>query len=327
MLVMRATLALWVGKVNRYRLAHPFIFWLRLAILAAAAIMFVSIRNFWTPDILFLGLLAIFLVFGQARAFIVRFLPFVALLLVYESFRGIADNLDDMVHYWPMIKFDQAVFGGLPTTWLQHQWWHGSLQWYDFYFYTLYTMHFVVPIVLAVVLWKLRPKLYWPFVAGLVGLSFMAFATYILFPAAPPWMAAENGFIAPIQHISSDIWWTVGIHNYSEVYSNLSPNTVAAVPSLHSAYPLLFILFLGRAFGWRRAWPAFVYPISIWLGVVYMGEHYVFDVLLGAAYAGIAYMGSLQFFAWRIRNPSQFKNQYQQGLNWGRNIVAERQNS
>ena len=57
------------------------------------------------------------------------------------------------------------------------------------------------------------------------------------------------------------------------------------MPSLHSAYPLLVALFIGKLFGRRWGAVAMLYPISVWFGVVYLGEHYVFDVIAGAIHA------------------------------------------
>jgi hypothetical protein len=278
---------------------NPTVFALRATVLLLAAVLFVTKRSFWTPDTIFIVMLVIAVVFGQTRAFLVRFVPFVALLLTYDSFRGIADDLNANVHFMEMIQADRFMFNGaLPTAVLQSWWWHGTLSWYDFYFYFLYTLHFVLPVVVAAIIWKVRDALYWQYMWALVGLSFAAFITYIVFPAAPPWMATEMGLIEPIHRISSDIWWAMGITNFSEVYSNLSPNEVAAVPSLHSAYPLLMVMFLFKIFGWRKVWWTAIYPVSMWIGVVYMGEHYVIDAILGAMYAVIAYYISARFFRW-----------------------------
>lgn len=292
-----------IGKLNRllevYK-KNPLTFTLRATIVLLVAVIFVLQRNFWTPDTLFLVLLVVFVVFGQTRAFLIRFVPLIALLLVYDSFRGIADDLNQNVHYHEMIIADRVMFGGaLPTAVLQDWWWHGSVSWYDFYFYFLYTIHFVMPLLLAVLIWKLKPRLYWEYMWALVGLSFAAFITYVIFPAAPPWLAVEKGFIEPIHRISSDIWWAMGVKNFSEVYAHLSPNPVAAVPSLHSAYPLLFVLYLAKLFTWRRAWWLMFYPISVWIGVVYLGEHYVIDAILGALYAIAAYFASAYYFRFR----------------------------
>ena len=234
------------------------------------------------------------------RSFIVRFVPFLGLLVVYDSFRSIADDLNHYVNYLPMIRFDEFIgFGHLPTVVLQSLLWHGHLNWYDFYFYFLYTIHFLVPVIFGLILWKYRPKLYWPFVFSFVVLSFAAFITYIAFPAAPPWMAAQLGYITePLHRISSDVWYAMGITNFSEVYGNLSPNEVAAVPSLHSAYPLLATMFMITAFGFKRVWWLLIYPISMWIGVVYLGEHYVFDVIAAIVYVLITYVATMRFYRW-----------------------------
>lgn len=286
--------------MRREYVTNRVVFVMRLTILVLAFALLVYKRTFWTPDTLFIVLLVLSVVFGQTRAFLVRFLPLVSLLLLYELFRGIADDLNGTVHFTEMIDFDRWMFfGSLPTVVLQEWWWRGVVRWYDFYFYFLYTIHFLMPLGLAVLLWKKAPRHYWPFVWGLVVLSFAAFVTYILYPAAPPWMAKDLGYIAePLHRVSSDIWAAMGIQNFSEVYSRLPANPVAAVPSLHSAYPLIFSLFILQAFGWRRYWWVLIYPVSMWIGVVYMGEHYVIDVILGALYAALAYYASVRFFVW-----------------------------
>jgi hypothetical protein len=302
-------------------------FWLRVATVLGVFVLFAVKRNFWTPDTLFIVFLAVFVVMGQARAFVLRFAPFVLLLLAYDSFRSIADDLNHNVHYFEMIDFDMLLFGGhLPTGIFQNWWWHGHVQWYDFYFYFLYTIHFVVPLLLAVLLWKFRTKLYWPFVMALVGMSFAAFITYIIFPAAPPWMASDLHYITPIHRISSDVWAAMGVTNFSEVYDKLSPNPVAAVPSLHSAYPLLFVLFMVKAFG-KRMWWFMLYPVSMWIGVVYLGEHYVFDVLFGAAYAVASFATAMAYMGWRKTHPSKMKAKYYEGFALGRQWAEDRVDS
>ena len=288
-----------IERMRQEYLTNRTQFVLRGTVLTLVVALLVSKRTFWTPDTLFVILLAVFTVFGQTRMFLVRFLPLVSLLLLYEVFRGVADDLNRTVHFTEMIDFDRWMFlGSLPTVVLQEWWWHGHVQWYDFYFYFLYTIHFLRPVILALILWRKADRYYWPFVWSIIGLSFAAFVTYILFPAAPPWMAKELGYIGePLHRVSSDIWAAMGIQDFSEAYSRLPANPVAAVPSLHSAYPLLFALFVIIAFGKKYAW-VLIYPVSMWIGVVYMGEHYVFDVVLGAIYAVSAVYGGLSFMHW-----------------------------
>ena len=297
---MSSSLSRLIGYFRHEYVTNRTLFVMRMTILVLVTVLLISKRTFWTPDTLFIILLAISVAFGQTRSFLIRFLPLISLLLLYEVFRGFADDLNGTVHFTEMIDVDRWLFlGHLPTVVLQSWWWHGTVRWYDFYFYFLYTIHFLVPLLFAVLLWKKADKHYWPFVWALVVLSFMAFITYILFPAAPPWMAKELGYIGePLHRVSSDIWAAMGIQNFSEIYTNMPANEVAAVPSLHSAYPLLISLFVTSIFGFKKYWWVFLYPISMWVGVVYMGEHYVFDVILGALYAVVAYVASQKFFVW-----------------------------
>jgi len=299
------TQKLW-KRLHREYVTNPGLFSLRVTVLLLAIALLAAKRSIWTPDTLLIIVLVVGVVFGRARDFVVRFVPFLGLLIAYDSFRSIADDLNGTVHYMEMIHFDRWLgFGQLPTVWLQSVLWHGSVQWYDFYFYFLYTIHFLAPVTFAFILWRYRPKFYWPFVWSFVALSFAGFITYVLFPAAPPWLAKELGYIAePLHRISSDIWWAMGVTNYSEIYANLSPNEVAAVPSLHSAYPLLGSMFMIAAFGWRKAWWLLIYPLSMWVGVTYLGEHYVVDILVAILYVVLAYVAVQRFFVW-YRHPKR----------------------
>lgn len=279
-----------IRKLRSAARRRPILTTFRLVVLLVVGYVLFGRRTFWTPDTLFFILLAAFAVFGQAGSFVWRFAPFVILLLVYDSLRGVAGRINPHVHYTEMIHFDQWLFAGhIPSVWLQSYWWNGALSWLDYFFYFFYAIHFVVPVGFAIVLWKFRPRYYWPFVGALVFLSYAAFATYIAYPAAPPWLAAEKGLLGPLHHISSDIWQSAGITNVSELYTKISPNLVAAIPSLHSAYPFLTFLFAVAAFGWRRCGWIGLYPLIMWVGVVYLGEHYVVDVLIGALYAAASF--------------------------------------
>ena len=254
-------------------------------------IIFINKPSFPTPDKLLIFLTFVAMTFGQAKELLKRLGPFVGLLIVYESFRGLAHQLNDHVNYLWMPSVDRWLFGGLPTEQLQHVLWHGTVQWYDFVLYIVYMLHFVMPIGLAIIIWKKMDKAYWRYMFSYVALSFAGFVTYLLFPAAPPWMASGRGLIEPIERISTHVWFALGVHNFPSVYNKISPNPVAAVPSLHAAYAALFALFVYKLFGRRWGALAALYPLLMAFGVVYQGEHYFVDVLLGVVYAFAAYYG------------------------------------
>lgn len=257
----------------------------------ASVFVFIRQPSFPTPDKIVIFLLFFFMMFGQAVELLKRFVPFVALLLVYESFRGIVPHLNTKVNYLWMPGVDRLFAAGeLPTIILQRWLWHGQVQWYDFVFYITYMLHFVFPIALAILAWKLRPKHYWHVVTTYIVVSFTGFLTFLAFPAAPPWMASDLGLIEKVERVSSSVWFALGIHDFPSFYNEISPNPVAAVPSLHAAYATIFALFIMKFFQ-RKWWTyiAWVYPLLIYVGTVYQGEHYLIDEIIGALYGVAAF--------------------------------------
>ena len=67
-------------------------------------------------------------------------------------------------------------------------------------------------------------------------------------------------------------------------------NEVAAMPSLHTALTVLFVLAVGIALPRTRRW-SWLYPLAMGVALVYLGEHYLVDVLAG---------GAVAFVAWRL---------------------------
>jgi membrane-associated phospholipid phosphatase len=258
---------------------------LTLIILAA----FIRRPSFPTPDKLFIFALCLFMALGQATAFFKRLFPFVAVILIYESFRSVADKLNTHINYLLAPHIDKFLFGNLPTVYLQNWLWRGHTSWYDYALYLPYLLHFILPLGLAVLVWKTREKHYWRVVATYLVVAFGAFLTFFIFPAAPPWLASQNHYIQPITRISSDVWAGLGLHNFPSFYNHISPNQVAAIPSLHSAWAVLLLIFVYKLYGRRWAILAAIYPLLIFFGTIYEGEHYAFDVITGVIYAAAGY--------------------------------------
>ncbi|MQA32084.1 phosphatase PAP2 family protein [Modestobacter roseus] len=227
---------------------------------------------------------------GRGRAELLRLLadwvPLAGLLLLYDLTRGLADGLGMPVHVAELAAADRWLFGGvLPTAWLQEHW--TASAWAAFAS-LVYGSHFVVTPVLLAVLW-VRDRARWTGYARLVlGLSAAGLVTYVLYPAAPPWFAARDGVIEQVDRISSSGWAVLGLHKAGAVLSSgqAQVNQVAAVPSLHTAFAVLTALVLWPLA--RRAWQRAAlagYAVSMPVVLVWSGEHYVVDTLLGAVYA------------------------------------------
>jgi len=81
-----------------------------------------------------------------------------------------------------------------------------------------------------------------------------------------------------------------GAHGYHSISVSrlIDPNPYTAIPSLHAAYPFLVLLFAVKFFR-RRGLIVLPYVAIVWFAVIYLGEHYATDVLIGAAYATAAF--------------------------------------
>lgn len=218
-------------------------------------------------------------------------LPIVVVLCAYDLTRGVADSMGIGTHVHPMIDFDRFLFGHeVPSEWLQaHLYDPSVLSWWNVLFTLVYTSYFIVPFVLAGFLWARDRSAFKRFMRRLVSLALAGVATYVAFPAAPPWLASEMGYLGPIQRTTSNGWELLGGGTatlFSEGQAGV--NLVAAVPSLHSAFTMLVALFLwGRVRPWLRPL-LLLYPLAMGITLMATGEHYFFDVLLGWLYAGAA---------------------------------------
>jgi len=238
-----------------------------------------------TPDTIFLLLVAGFVWRGNRWTFIRDFGPFILLLLSYDAMRGFADDLGGQVHVDYPIAIDKALFfGHVPTVVLQGWLFDpNSPHWYDYGSALLHVLHFILPLFFAAIIWQHYRQHYWPFVISLLLTSYAAFVTFMLVPTAPPWVAGLKGDLAGVHLVHE------GLPALASIYNTLSPNPVAAMPSLHAAYPWLFLLFAWRIWGWRATAFA-VYPAAVFFAVVYLGHHYVADLLGGMVYATVAYV-------------------------------------
>jgi membrane-associated phospholipid phosphatase len=225
----------------------------------------------------------------QMLQLVVDWLPIVAVLSVYDFTRGAADSLGIGVHVQAMIDVDEFLFfGQTPTEWFQAEVNDPAVvNWVDVAFTFVYTSYFIVPFAVAGALWVRDRLAFLRYSRRLVTLALAGLTTYVLFPAAPPWMASDMGLLDSVDRTTADGWDTVG-GGTAILFEKgqASVNLVAAVPSLHSAFTALVAIFL-----WERVRPwlrplLLLYPVAMGLTLIATGEHYFFDVLLGWLYAG-----------------------------------------
>jgi membrane-associated phospholipid phosphatase len=247
------------------------------------------------PDQL-LWILVIILVANVGRGLsipriLVDWLPLFVILYLYDYTRGWTTSLGIPTHYVWALNADKFLFHGtVPTQWLQIHFYDPSVvHWYDKASGLVYLSHFFASLALATGLYIYSRDRWAAFMRRFILLSLAGLTTYVLFPAAPPWLANQRGLLPDVSPITghglaalhlapTETWLRLGAAH---------ANYVAAVPSLHAGFSMLvalFLIFEGRR-PWRRIW-MLAYPIAMGLAIVYCAEHYVVDVLLGWAYAG-----------------------------------------
>jgi hypothetical protein len=224
-------------------------------------------------------------------------LPIVLLLTAYNLSRGFADN-GATPHALELIAADRAMVGWatgdvVPTVWLQqHLYDPARVHWWDVLVSWVYFSHFVVALTAAVVLW-MRNRAQWiAFMWRWGVLCASGLVTYFLYPAAPPWWAAQYGMLSDVARISTRGWRAVGMHGAGNLLNagQIASNPVAAMPSLHTAFALFVVVFF-LAGTRKRWWPLLLtYPLAMTFTLVYAGEHYIIDVVVGWAYVGFAFL-------------------------------------
>jgi membrane-associated phospholipid phosphatase len=236
---------------------------------------------------------------------LIDWLPFTLVLIAYDKTRAVADAIGMPLHESDVVGWEKWIcFGHVPTVWLQQHLFNPShVYWYDALFTLIYTSHFLATPVLAAVLWLRDRALWLQFISRVVVLSVAGLITYVLFPEAPPWMASRDGVISDhIARLSARGWIWLHASNLRGVLSHAQEdgsNPVAAMPSLHVAFACLVAIFIAARIRSRWKWLLACYPLAMGVALVYLGEHYVIDLIAGVAYALAVHFGMNRWEAWR----------------------------
>jgi membrane-associated phospholipid phosphatase len=210
--------------------------------------------------------------------------PFVLLLVAYEAMRDLASALGLPAHN--LAPLDRTLFDGYqPTLVLQSE--VGNLADVDLLEdlgSLVYATHFLLPIAVGAWLWTRDQAAFRAFGLTLVALCALAFATYVIAPTSPPWLAQP----ASVRHLIEETIQRSGVpSSLVWLYAHHDYNLYAAFPSLHAGFPVL-----AAVAAWRQnrkvSVALWTWAAVVWVVVVYLGEHYVTDVIGGVAYALIA---------------------------------------
>jgi PAP2 superfamily protein len=241
---------------------------------------------------LFLLMLAIALFVGRGGSFVFYFVPFFLGLFSYVLAGGAVSGFALPVHYTPQIDVEKWLTPGpIPTVWLQEHLYDGRTGGLEVFAVAMYVTHFMIPLALGFFLAVTRRgRAFAALMFGLLAVSILGVITFVLVPTAPPWLAAQEGYLPGVHHILKQSLFDVHLTKLAELIGNsASYDTTAAIPSLHTAFPLVCLLASLR---YRLPTPLSLAlalnVLAVVFTIVYTGEHYLIDAIAGGAYALVA---------------------------------------
>lgn len=225
---------------------------------------------------------------GITRKFITGFSIFIVYWIIFDYMKAFPNYMFRDVHIGELYRAEKALFGITTITgrvtlnefFRQHHFMAGDLL--SGLFYLCWVP---VPLLFAAHLFFRNRSLFLRFAIVFFIVNMIGFMVYYIYPAAPPWYVQEHQF----NFIASTPGNTAGLKRFDEligvpVFQSLyakGSNVFAAMPSLHSSYPVI-VLYYGIKGRYRYASIVFaVIMAGIWISAVYTSHHYVLDVLAG----------------------------------------------
>jgi membrane-associated phospholipid phosphatase len=254
-----------------------------------------------------MALIALFVVLTVAsratRDLAVALVPAAIFGLVYDLLRLFAGRSYDAVVVEPIYRIEQAMFGWMtpqpgdlgPVDFFREH--HHIL--IDIFAGLFYSTHVPSVVLFGIYLWwrtwreegQEESRLH-KFMWGYLVFNVLGFLVWILMPVAPPWYVEQYGFAPPGEPILGDpaglgrvdVW--LGYPHFTSIYEQAT-YVFGAMPSLHVA-PSIWIALWARKTAIKVA--AYSYAGAMCFFAVYLGHHYVIDVIAGGALAAGVYV-------------------------------------
>ena len=229
----------------------------------------------------------------KTRRFVLGFSVFIIFWILYDSMRIVPNYKVSTPHIAQPYNFEKLLFG------IKHL---GKILTPNEYFLVVnnsvldflsgffYLNWMPVPIGFGIYLYLTNKKLFLEYSLAFLLVNIIGFVIYYLYPAAPPWYIQKYGFEF---HIGvpgnrAGLWRfdeLIGIPVFKSIY-NKNANVLAAMPSLHAAYPVIVFYYAYKKGVSRLAMFFFlIFLFGIWFSAVYSSHHYVIDVLAGISVA------------------------------------------
>jgi membrane-associated phospholipid phosphatase len=212
-----------------------------------------------------------------------------AYIAAYEMPADEPDVQRRRVHVRYPVAIDKVIgFGKIPSVRLQRRFHEqGRLRALERVLVWSHWVWFMIPHATLITVLLRRRERFAASAARMYAVFDLGAIVYSALPTAPPWYAGELGLLddGDTRHLRrlmleyGEEFWRDG---WGPIYSLLAGNQLAAMPSLHFATSVMGAHLLAEqgtvegAIGWT-------YALTLGVALVYLGEHYVVDLLAGLA--------------------------------------------
>jgi hypothetical protein len=245
--------------------------------------------GFKTDQLFLIGLFNVcYYASRHSRRFILGFTIFIVYWIIFDYMKAFPNYLTGPVHIKDIYETEKAWFGvtldGIRVT-PNEYWLHNTKVWLDVLTGAFYLCWIPVPLAFACYLFYKDRMTFLHFCFTFILSNWIGYAIYYTYPAAPPWYIQEHGFdfIAnTASNAAGLIRFDQALHVnvFGGLYSKGS-NVFAAMPSLHSAYPLIVFFYAIRTTNKFFITLFGIVSLGIWFAAVYTSHHYVMDVVAG----------------------------------------------
>lgn len=224
-----------------------------------------------------------------ARKFILGFSIFIVYWIIFDYMKAFPNYRFNDVHISDLYNHEKSLFGigSGENVVTPNEFWKAHQQsWLDVMTGIFYLCWIPVPLAFAGYLFFKDKPLFLQFSITFVLVNMIGFIIYYIYPAAPPWYLQQYGkdFIAGTPGNTAGLARFDQFFNVS-IFKNLyakGSNVFAAMPSLHSAYPLIVVYYeFKKGAGLLLRILFITVMLGIWFAAVYTSHHYVLDVLAG----------------------------------------------
>lgn len=223
-----------------------------------------------------------------SRKFILGFSVFIVYWIIFDYMKAFPNYSFNTVHIKEVFDAEKNIFGITTNNEIltpnQYFAQHNNT-FIDVLCGFFYLCWIPLPLAFAVYLFFKDRKTFLLFELTFFFVNLIGWTIYYSYPAAPPWYVQLHGFdfnAATPGHVAGlikfDEFFNVTV--FQSLYAKGS-NVFAAMPSLHSAYPMI-VFYYGMKSNLGKMNILFgIITVGIWFAAVYTSHHYTLDVLAG----------------------------------------------